>query len=336
MSTTTCYDAITVNVGGLPAGQRAGYDTGGSIIAWTPAQWAANPGAVHIDQDGSASVPTSDILDVESGAATIGDIPSWLKRASAAFSANSRPGQRWPCVYTMGSNLAAATSAIESSGVPGVGIWYAHPGVSQSTANSEVAGGYIGVQYAWPGYGLPSSAVYDISEFNTAWLSDQSGVQGNTISQGSSGPAVIALQTLMNDQGSGLTVDGLFGTGTLGAVLGFQGAHGLKEDGVVGPATWAAIEAAAAPPSPPGVPQTAPEGITTSYGNSGLTISFGAVGGATQYGYNFNNGHSATTTVTHGTFSIATIGDSGQFKLRAGNTAGWGEWGQPKNFAFPS
>ncbi len=39
----------------------------------------------------------------------------------------------------------------------------------------------------------------------------------------------------------GITADGKFGPGTLGAVKDFQASHGLTADGVVGPATWSAL-----------------------------------------------------------------------------------------------
>jgi len=39
----------------------------------------------------------------------------------------------------------------------------------------------------------------------------------------------------------GLTADGYFGNNTLSAVKRFQGNNGLKQDGIVGPATWAKL-----------------------------------------------------------------------------------------------
>lgn len=97
--------------------------------------------------------------------------------------------------------------------------------------------------------------------------------------------------------------------------------------------TSAAASASAAPSKPPA---TAPDPVTYSTTSNDLNISFPPVGGATQYGYSFANGHTAATTATAGVFSVATVGGSGSFRVRAGNAAGWGPWGAPKSYSFPS
>lgn len=62
-------------------------------------------------------------------------------------------------------------------------------------------------------------------------------LQAGSLRQGSQGDSVKELQKAI-----GVTpVDGKFGPGTTAAVKKFQTANGLKADGIVGPATWAAI-----------------------------------------------------------------------------------------------
>lgn len=55
------------------------------------------------------------------------------------------------------------------------------------------------------------------------------------------GPAVRAIQEQINKRGQTIDVDGYFGPGTEQAVRNFQQAAGLEVDGLVGPATWAAL-----------------------------------------------------------------------------------------------
>jgi peptidoglycan hydrolase-like protein with peptidoglycan-binding domain len=52
---------------------------------------------------------------------------------------------------------------------------------------------------------------------------------------------VRALQTLLNQDGASLTVDGILGRDTESAVRRFQNEHGLADDGIVGPLTWSAL-----------------------------------------------------------------------------------------------
>lgn len=78
------------------------------------------------------------------------------------------------------------------------------------------------------------------------------------LSVGSQGPAVVDLQTRLNQRGEALVPDGVFGSLTRAAVVRFQTASGLSPDGVVGPLTWGALDAATGPaapaPSPGGEP----------------------------------------------------------------------------------
>ncbi|HEX6290499.1 MAG TPA: penicillin-insensitive murein endopeptidase [Herpetosiphonaceae bacterium] len=60
-----------------------------------------------------------------------------------------------------------------------------------------------------------------------------------TVRNGSTGNAVKALQLLLNEKNrAGLSVDGVFGSGTDAAVRNFQSHAGLAVDGIVGPTTW--------------------------------------------------------------------------------------------------
>ena len=64
-------------------------------------------------------------------------------------------------------------------------------------------------------------------------------VQLYELRTGSSGDAVKALQTLLNEfHQSALTVDGVFGPATSGAVLSYKALHDLPDDDVVGRSTW--------------------------------------------------------------------------------------------------
>ena len=59
--------------------------------------------------------------------------------------------------------------------------------------------------------------------------------------QGATGENVRTVQYLLNAQGAGLTVDGVFGPLTAAAVANFQSSRGLTADGIVGDATWPAL-----------------------------------------------------------------------------------------------
>ena len=58
---------------------------------------------------------------------------------------------------------------------------------------------------------------------------------------GSSGSWVKTLQEMLNRNGYNLAVDGKYGPKTKAAVIGYQKAHGLKVDGLVGDETWGSL-----------------------------------------------------------------------------------------------
>lgn len=58
---------------------------------------------------------------------------------------------------------------------------------------------------------------------------------------GSTGSAVSKLQTILNEHGYGLAVDGIFGEKTRAAVRDYQKWYNLKLDGIAGPETWGSL-----------------------------------------------------------------------------------------------
>jgi hypothetical protein len=93
---------------------------------------------------------------------------------------------------------------------------------------------------------------------------------------GVTGAKVREVQTLLMRAGFAVNVDGDFGKATDKAVRAFQKSRGLEEDGLVGPATWTALEEyKAAPEEHPGVPTVAGAATQTVKGRQGTT----AVGG---------------------------------------------------------
>jgi hypothetical protein len=344
MSITLAYDVTAADYPSVPAGQRCGYTTGSGDIVWTAPMWATNPGAVRIDQDVAASDGTADILDVEGGAATFADCPGWVKRARASFAVNTRPGQRQPAIYFSASNAANVANALLAGGVTGdVGLWIADWNLSEAAAIVAVtlaAGPFpiVGIQFS----DLGGGGSYDLDVFSQQWLAKQSGVVGNTVVEGSSGPAVSAAQIALNARVSPkLSVDGLFGQVTLAAVRSFQTLHGLTVDGVVGPATWKILEPTPPDPKPTPTATSSPSGLKTAVKSTAAagTFSWIAVPGvAVTAGYHFQLEWwkpgfgwvlSCNETVEGSSLAVQALAPQSQYRWRvAANTTDhiWSDW----------
>jgi len=99
-----------------------------------------------------------------------------------------------------------------------------------------------------------------------------------TLKQGSSGPDVKDLQQKLKDLGFDPNgTDGNFGPGTKAAVIAFQQSKGLQADGIAGPATMAALEAA----SGSGTDNSGATAVNTgdAGANSGGEVSGGSASG---------------------------------------------------------
>ena len=173
VATVLGRDATGANSHLIPNGvQAAGYDTGvGSTIPWTAAEYAVHSlphPAIHIDQDFAASDFTSDVLDVEAGAASDSEIVQWVQNATSAFNKGLRPGQRKPAIYCARSNVNSAVALLQAANLRGVGFWVAQQ-TTEANATSMVAnaiGPYpaIGIQYDF------SNPDWDGDVFAVPWL----------------------------------------------------------------------------------------------------------------------------------------------------------------------
>ncbi len=92
-----------------------------------------------------------------------------------------------------------------------------------------------------------------------------------TLKIGAKGASVRALQTMLRAKGHNVTVDGMFGPGTLNSVRAFQRNNGLTADGVVGPKTWGKLGAARAP-APTAPASSGGSGPTLRSGNRGEPV----------------------------------------------------------------
>ena len=96
--------------------------------------------------------------------------------------------------------------------------------------------------YPWTNYAIPKGMGGDIP------------VGHKTIKKGSVGPDVVECQQDLIYLGYDLSpygADGKFGAKTEAAVKAFQGSVGLKQDGIVGPKTWEALDEAVGPSPAP-------------------------------------------------------------------------------------
>ena len=95
-----------------------------------------------------------------------------------------------------------------------------------------------------PGQSAPATATAGSGAATTAAGRVVSKPSDN-VRLGDSGPGVKQIQTALIAHGFRVATDGSFGPQTAAAVKAFQKQAGITQDGIVGPVTWAKLQAAA-------------------------------------------------------------------------------------------
>jgi len=208
----------------------------------------AFPRAHHLSITLFAS-DNADALDVETGAATPADIPSWYARQRVR-------GVSRPCIYANASTMTAGVIVVLSAArIPrsSVRLWSAHYGsplgahICGPGSCGETPVDMDGTQWTSTANGLVLDQSLLLDDFFGAptpapanWTETLM-QELPEVKQGATGTYVRTVQFQLGERGHAVTVDGSFGSLTLAAVKACQQAAGIAQDGVVGPATWGAL-----------------------------------------------------------------------------------------------
>lgn len=245
--TVTLYDSTTAADIPADAPAVAGYVDG--AFANYHELLAAHPGkpVVGITVLGSF-LPGTRVADVESGDLTPVSGAAWCRQMLTV-------GKR-PTLYYSRTLGAAVRDALVADGLNPADVDY---WPADWTGGPHLLPGSVATQYANP---ATSGGHYDLSVATEAWLAGSiapgptpippgpgpgptptpGGFMPPTLRQGALSGAVRNAQRLLNVHGAGLVVDGSFGQRTEVAVRNFQSVFHLSVDGIVGPATWSALD----------------------------------------------------------------------------------------------
>jgi hypothetical protein len=132
------YDSVDASQIPVDAVMVAGYIDG--RYAWSAADWARFPHAVHVEIAVRSATNAGHVLDVETGDATPAEAPGWvLMRRKAGCD---------PSVYCSTSRWPEVVAAFAAAHVPNPHYWVAaYPGMG-----AVIPSGAVAHQYADPGH----------------------------------------------------------------------------------------------------------------------------------------------------------------------------------------
>ena len=206
-------------------------------------------------------------LDIENGDAKVSEAPAWF-RATKALGVQTGDLRYYPKLYISASGSASLIKTMTAAGIPRSEymLWSAH-----YTNTAHICGpgtcGYPqadATQYT----NKDNGANLDASQCYAYFFAGKDGVVPTappavnpaepTLQIGDTGPVVTALQKKLAAIElvgvRGIKADGDFGVQTQTSVRNFQSHQRLEIDGIVGPTTWAAIDAWKNAPTPPPPP----------------------------------------------------------------------------------
>lgn len=158
----------------IPAGVGVAlYTTGSNGVPATRGQLAAHPDAVQFDQSPVNTLldEQADEIDMESGAATLADLPGWWRAATDNYLKVVRPGQRVPMTYASASRMGDVVGAYTAAGIAsGPRLHVAHWDLPiEQAIDLLVTGG------PFPGFRVDAvqihnAGLYDVNLYRTDWL----------------------------------------------------------------------------------------------------------------------------------------------------------------------
>ena len=184
------------------------------------------------NQQASARIAVDGVVGPNTWASLVGTAPVESAPQTSTSQPKLRRGDRGGAVSDLQTQLNASGASIAVDGVFGSGTLGAVRAL-QSAAGIAVDG-VVGPN-TWSA--LAGSATIGSS----TPVQEADSTSQPKLRRGDRGGAVSDLQTQLNASGASIAVDGVFGSGTLGAVRALQSAAGIAVDGVVGPNTWSAL-----------------------------------------------------------------------------------------------
>lgn len=190
-------------------------------------------------------------LDMEAGAASIYQAPSWWRR--------QKDRGIVPVLYCAAGTSSALIGEMSRAGVSRGSYlhWSAHIGRGEHICGPGTCGypQADGTQWTWTALGRNLDQSILSSDFSRVFGGAKPPVPTPpslpVLHEGATGAFVKTLQAALNkhpDLGTALAVDGDFGPKTEAHVVQFQKNNHLTVDGIVGPQTWGALGVTASLP----------------------------------------------------------------------------------------